>query len=127
MVEVWVVAEDLVSLAWMVSKQLARELGSWAAGQLGLNSHLLHHRQHPWLSVVVSVGANAQVDLVAVGVAAIRGHEPEERIFGRLGDDARVESSGSHGGDVGGYLGEAEVGGRRGLRGLRGLQGRSCR
>jgi hypothetical protein len=74
--------------------------------QQGL-SHLLDHGQDPGLCVVVSVSSNAQVDLLGVIVAAIGGHQPEERVFRRLGDDARVEGSSSHWCDVCGYLGES--------------------
>lgn len=76
-------------------------------------AYLLDDGQNPGLCIVVAVGANAQVDLVGVLVATEGSHEAEERVFGRLGDDIRVESGGSHGFDVGGDLGEACLG--RGL------------
>ena len=75
-------------------------------------THLLDDGQNPWLCVIVAVGANAQVDLALVLVGAESRHEAEEGIFGGLGDDAGVESSGSHWGDVRGYLGEAGLGRR---------------
>jgi hypothetical protein len=79
--------------------------------------YLLDDGQNPGLCIVVSVGANAQVDLVGVLVATEGGHEAEERVFGRLGDDTRVESGSSHWIDVGGNLGEACLGRGLGVRG----------
>lgn len=73
-------------------------------------AHLLDDGQDPGLCVVVSVGSNAQVDLVGVLVAAEGSHQPEQRVFGRLGDDIRVESGSSHWFDVRGDLVESGLG-----------------
>ena len=59
--------------------------------------HHLDDGQNPGLCIVVSVGANAQIDLVWVLIAAEGGHEAKQGILGRLGDDIGVESGGSHG------------------------------
>jgi hypothetical protein len=85
---------------------LAWKVGEWKSSSNGW-THLLDHGQDPWLRIVVPVSSNAQVDLLGVLVAAISSHQPEQRVFWRLGDDARVESGSSHWCDVGGYLGES--------------------
>lgn len=59
-------------------------------------TYLLDYGQDPGLCIIVSVGSNAQVDLLGVVVAAVGGHQSEERVFGRLGDDIGVEGGGSH-------------------------------
>ena len=58
--------------------------------------YLLDDRQNPWLSIVVPVCTNAQVDLLVKAIFAIRGHQAEERVFGGLRYDILRED-----GDIG--------------------------
>ena len=60
----------------------------------GLKTHLLDHWQDPGFGIVVSVSSNAQVDLLLEVVFSVRSHEPEERVFGRLRDNVRMEHGG---------------------------------
>jgi hypothetical protein len=94
-VEVGVFAQDLVGL-WRGTSQLCGS-GCVVAAEC---THLLDDGQDPGLCVVVAVGPNAQVDLALVLVCAEGAHEAEEGILGCLGDDAGVESGGSHWSDV---------------------------
>ena len=63
-------------------------------------AYLLNDGQNPGLCIVVSVSSNAQVDFLGVLIATEGSHQPEQRVFRRLGDDIRVESGSSHWFDV---------------------------
>jgi hypothetical protein len=106
------------SSAWMEPVSTEREEGGDAGARIRPHARWTHHLddgQDPGLCIVVSVSANAQVNLVGVLIATEGRHQAEQGIFGGLGDDIGVESGGSHGIDVQGDLGEA---------GLRGCGGR---
>ena len=106
-VEVGVVAESLFGLwvRFISLWSIAREEG--AMGLPRQYTHQLDNRQNPRLRVVISVGSNAQIDLLGVFIATEGRHQPEQRVFRRLGDDIRVESGSSHWVEVGGYLCES--------------------
>ena len=56
-----------------------------------IRTHLLHDRQNPGLRIVITVSADAQVNLLIGGVFAIGLHQAKERIFGGRGDGGRSE------------------------------------
>lgn len=60
------------------------------------NTHLLHHRQHPWLGIVVPIRPNPQVDLLRVAVLPVRRHQPEQRVLGRLRHHVGAERRDGH-------------------------------
>jgi hypothetical protein len=47
-------------------------------------THLLDHRKNPGHSVVITVRANTQIDLLRVLVGTVRGHQTKQRVFRRL-------------------------------------------
>ena len=57
-------------------------------------THLSDYGQDPRLRVVVSVGADSEVDLLIGRVEAICSRETEERILGGLGDYPSCEDGG---------------------------------
>jgi hypothetical protein len=108
-VEVGVFAESLFGLG---GRQLSAyflldcERGRCHEAQ-GSCTHHLDDGQNPGLRIVISVGSNAQIDLLGVFIATEGGHQPKQRVFWRLGDDIGVESGSSHWFEVGGDLGES--------------------
>ena len=48
---------------------------------------LFDHGQHPWFRIIISVGANAQIDLLVRRVLAVRRHQAEQGVFRCLRDD----------------------------------------
>jgi len=57
----------------------------------GACTRLLDYGQDPGLRIVVTVCTDAQIDLLWVCVAAEGGHQPEERVFWRLGNHVGAE------------------------------------
>lgn len=54
-------------------------------------AYLLNHWQDPWLCIVVAVRPNSQIDFLLKGIVAVRGHQPEERVFWCLRHPVRSE------------------------------------
>lgn len=54
-------------------------------------AYLLNHRQDPWLCIVVSVRTDSQIDFLLKRIVAVRGHQPEERVFWCLRYPVRSE------------------------------------
>ena len=86
MIETGVIVDLLVSLGWSVE-----------CCHRAVSTDLLHHRQNPRFRVIVSVGANDQVDLLAVGILTEGLGQSEEGILGSGGDDVGREDGGGSG------------------------------
>lgn len=59
-----------------------------------IRTHLLHDRQNPGLRIVITVSADAQVNLLIGGVFAIGLHQAKKRVLGGRGDGSRGEDGG---------------------------------
>jgi len=59
-----------------------------------IQTHLLHDRQNPRLRVVITVSADAQVNLLIGGIFAIGLHQAKERVLGGRRDGSRGEDRG---------------------------------
>lgn len=86
MIELWVIAEEGIGLAWLARNSYE----VWI-----LSVYLLDHRQDPRLRIVVSISSNAEIYLFGLGVSSISGHEAKERILGCLRDGIGGEAGGS--------------------------------
>ena len=73
MVEVWVGVEDVVGLL-----EVLLALNTMVNT---LITHLLDDRKNPRHSIVVTVRANAQIDLLGVLVGAVRSHQTKQRVL----------------------------------------------
>jgi len=72
-VEVWVVSDQCICLSLPSVWHDVRVAAGYA--------YLLDHWQYPRLSIVVSVGANAEIDLLVECVSAVCCHQAEEGVF----------------------------------------------
>ena len=45
--------------------------------EIGNGTHLLHDGEHPWLTVIVAVGTNSEVDLIGMGIRLVRSSQLE--------------------------------------------------
>ena len=88
MIEVRVSSKDFLCLR----RTLAKCLGHRSRGVCGI--YLLDHRQNPGFRVVVSVGANAQVNFLWRVIPSVSSHQAEERVLWGLRDLALVEHGG---------------------------------
>ena len=98
-VEIGIFPEDVLCL----NSESVSWIFLWFAGPVSA-ADLLHHRQYPRLSIVISVCANSQIDFLLKCVFSVSSHQPKQGIFWSLGHDILVEERldglvcyGSHG------------------------------
>lgn len=53
---------------------------SWTSRRATTTTNLLDNRQYPWLTVIIAIGANTQVNFLFVSISLVCGRELENAV-----------------------------------------------